>query len=115
MMNRRKVLGMTGLEISWEGASGKKYNYWIHKIDATFEDSPGNYIYAKETRPGYWRPVYIGQTSSLADCLADLEKETCAKRHGATHIHAHTNSEVDTVRISEETNLIKEWNPICNQ
>ena len=62
-------------DISWEGASGKTYNYWVHPIGADFKDEPGNYIYAKETKPQHWRPVYIGQTSSLADRLADHEKE----------------------------------------
>jgi predicted GIY-YIG superfamily endonuclease len=115
MMNSKKEGVMVDPDIYWKGASGERYGYWIHIIGATFEDSPGNYIYAKETRPGYWSPVYIGQTSSLADRLADHENETCAKRNGATHIHTHTSSEVDRVRISEETDLIKVWNPICNQ
>ena len=62
-------------EIYWEGASGKKYDYWIHKIGTTFNDTSGNYIYAKESSPARWRPVYIGETGSLRDRLADHEKE----------------------------------------
>jgi hypothetical protein len=102
-------------DIHWEGSSGKKYGYWIHKIGTTFKDAPGNYIYAKETRPGYWRQVYIGQTSSLAERLADHEKEACAKRNGATHIHAHTSSDSEQVRRAEETDLIDKWDPVCNK
>ena len=106
---------MAGPDINWEGASGSKYGYWIYKIGTTFKDAPGNYIYAKETRPGYWSPVYIGQTSSLANRLADHEKEACATRNGATHIHAHTGSDSEQVRRAEERDLIDKWDPVCNK
>ncbi len=102
-------------DIYWEGISGKKYGYWIYPIGASFKDEPGNYIYAKETSPNRWRAIYIGQTSSLKDRLADHEKEACAKRNGATHIHAHTSSNSEDVRRSEEEDLIKKWDPPCNK
>jgi len=102
-------------QIYWEGKSGKKYGYWIYPIGTSFKDVPGNYIYAKETEPGKWRPVYIGQTSSLKDRLADHEKEACAKRNGATHVHTHTSSDSETVRKVEETDLVLMWKPVCNE
>ena len=101
-------------DIQWEGASGTKYGYWIDPIGTAFKDEPGNYIYAKETSPDHWAPVYIGQTSSLEDRLADHEKEECAARHGATHIHAHTKSAGKAARLAEESDLIENWNPVCN-
>ena len=101
-------------EIYWEGASGRKYGYWIHKIGTTFKDTPGNYIYSQESSPNRWRPVYIGETGSLRDRLADHEKERCATRNGATHIHAHTSSNDAPTRRAEESDLIKKWNPVCN-
>lgn len=76
---------MSAPDIYWSGESGKEYGYWIHKIGTSFKDEQVNYIYAKETEPGRWRPMYVGQTSSLADRLADHEKEACAKPNGATH------------------------------
>jgi hypothetical protein len=102
-------------DIYWKGKSGAKYGYWIHPIGTEFKDAPGNYIYAKETEPRKWRPVYIGQTSSLRDRLADHEKESCAKRNGAMHIHAHTSSNSEDTRRSEESDLISKWNPACNE
>ena len=105
---------MATADIQWEGASGKKYGYWIYKIGTTFKDEPGNYIYAKESSPNRWRPVYIGETGSLRDRLADHEKEDCATRNGATHIHAHTSSNDVSVRRAEESDLIEKWNPVCN-
>lgn len=105
---------MPGPDINWEGASGRTYGYWIYPIGTVFKDEPGNYIYAKETQPGYWHPLYIGQTSSLAQRLANHEKEACARTNGATHVHAHTSSADDTVRRTVESDLIGKWNPVCN-
>lgn len=105
---------MADPDIYWEGVSGAQYSYWIYPIGARFKDEPGNYIYAKQVQPGRWRPVYIGQTSSLQDRLADHEKEACAKRNGATHVHAHTSSGDEAKRRSEEEDLIAKWSPACN-
>ena len=81
-------------DIKWEGASGTTYDYWICPIGENLKDEPGNYIYAEETTPRSWRPVYIGQTSSLSERLDDHEKEACATRNSATHIHTHTTPSV---------------------
>ena len=78
-----------------------------------FKDSPGNYVFAKEVSPGQWSPVYIGQTNSLKTRLGNHEKEACAKRNGATHIHAHT-SGGEEARLKEEKDLITRWKPTCN-
>lgn len=99
--------------ILWPGKSGIKYTYWIYKLGASFKDEGGNYIFAKETNPGSWTPVYIGQTDNLDKRLEDHEKYPCAIRNGATHIHAHLNSKKED-RLAEETDLIQGWNPVCN-
>ncbi len=101
-------------DIKWQGASGATYGYWIYKIGTKFKDELGNYIYAKEVEPRQWRPLYIGQTSSLAERLADHEKEACAERNGATHVHAHTTAGGEVKRRAEETDLIRKWAPDCN-
>ena len=105
---------MSTPDIHWEGQIGK-YGYWIHPIGTAFKDEPGNYMYATESRPGYWRPVYIGQTESLRDRLADHEREWCARRNGATHIHAHVTTAGELARRTEETDLIRKWSPVCNR
>ena len=101
-------------EIYWEGKSRAKYGYWIHSIGTEFTDAAGNYIYAKQTQPGHWSPVYIGQTTRLRDRLADHEKEACALRNGATHIHTHTTPGGEAERLNEESDLIDIWSPVCN-
>lgn len=105
---------MSDPDIHWEGQSGKSYGYWIAPIDASFKDVPGNYIFAKETKPNQWRAVYIGQAESLKERLSNHEKEPCARRNGATHIHNHTNSAGENARRAEETDLIRKWSPVCN-
>ena len=88
--------------------------YWIYPIDTGFtNDDGGNYIFAKETSPNKWAPQYIGQTSNLKQRLEDHEKETCARRNSATHIHVHLNS-TEIARLSEEKDLIDAWYPVCN-
>ena len=99
--------------IDWEGLSGQRYTYGIYPISETFKAAAGNYIFAKETAPGRFRPIYIGQTENLNERLENHHKESCARRHGATHIHAHLNS-VKADRLREERDLIAMWNPVCN-
>jgi hypothetical protein len=103
------------LIIMWHGLSGKEYKYWIYPIGTSFKEEPGNYIFAKETKPGHWSPCYIGQTENLDQRLGYHEKETCAKRNGATHIHTHLTSGGETVRRAEERDLLQKWKPPCNE
>ena len=100
--------------IDWPGQSGKTYRYWIYPIGTSFKEVGGNYIFAKEARPGSWIPVYVGQSKNLNQRLENHEKEACAKRNGATHIHAHKNDS-EAARLAEEKDLIAKWKPVCNE
>ena len=53
------------LTIMWSGASGQKYKYWIYPIGSSFKPVAGNYIFARETEPSMWAPIYIGETDNL--------------------------------------------------
>ena len=106
---------MSAKTIEWPGKSGKNYKYWIYEIGESLKDAPGNYIFAKESSPGNWTPVYIGETGSLADRLPDHEKLPCVSRNGGTHVHAHLSSADDDVRRREEADLIARWDPPCNK
>lgn len=97
---------------NWPGKSGCVYTYEVYPIGTSFRDVAGNYIYAKQVG-SQWQPCYIGQTNSLQTRIANHEKEACAKRHGATHLHVKvTPSERDS--LAEEADLIRLWNPPCN-
>jgi excinuclease UvrABC nuclease subunit len=106
---------MSERTIHWRGASGYRYKYWIVPINAVLKDAPGNYIYAKETSPGQWKALYVGQTSSLRHRLASHEKELSATRRGATHIHVHLSSQNAAARESEEADLIAHYSPPLNE
>lgn len=99
--------------IDWSGASGKKYRHWIYPLGASLNAKAGNYIFAKEVKPNEWAPVYVGQTGDLSERFDHHHKLDCAKRKGATHIHAHNNANKSD-RLNEETDLIRKWNPSCN-
>jgi hypothetical protein len=98
---------------NWVGKSGKTYTYCVYPLGTSFKEEPGNYIYAKEISPGRWVAKYIGQTKNLNQRLGGHEKEACAKRNGATHIHAHISADEQT-RLAEERDLIQANNPPCN-
>lgn len=98
----------------WPGFSGKEYQYWIYPIGTTFKEVPGTYIFAIETGPGKWLPCYIGQTKNLDQRLENHEREACAKRNGATHIHVHVIEEDEDARLFEVQDLILRWRPPCN-
>lgn len=101
--------------VTWQGQSGKQYDYWVYPISTTFKDEPGNYIYAKRNAAGEWQAVYIGQTSSLSQRLASHEKEESIIRRGrATHILAHLSTS-SLARRMEERDLISCYRPPFNE
>lgn len=101
--------------VSWTGASGQTYQYEVYPLGTQLKEEAGNYIFAKPGAGGGWSACYIGQTSNLNQRLGDHEKEACARRNGATHIHAHLNAGGETVRRAEEADLIRKWRPPCNE
>jgi hypothetical protein len=100
--------------IDWKGRSGSTYHYWIYRFWPNLKASPGNYIFARQTQPGYWLPVYIGQSGNLAERFDQHHKIEAARRQGATHIHVHLNSGGEQARRDEEADLIAAWRPPCN-
>jgi excinuclease UvrABC nuclease subunit len=107
-------MATTSTKCNWAGKSGKTYEYHVYELGFSFAaNQPGNYIFAKLNASGQWVPQYIGQTKDLKNRLGDHEKEACAKRNGATHIHAHLNP-TEAARLAEEKDLIECYNPPCN-
>ena len=97
----------------WKGYSGRTYEYTVYGLDTSWNAVSGNYIFARRVEGG-WRAVYIGQSGDLADRIPDHEVWDCARRNGATHIHAHSNSNGEAARKAEEADLIKKTQPPCN-
>ena len=100
--------------ILWEGQSGEKYKYYIYRLDATHNAVPANYIFAKETRPSFWKPIYIGETEDISERFDYHHKIDCIRREGATPIYTHKSSEDKKVRCAEESDLVSKCKPPCN-
>ena len=103
---------MSRPDIYWVGESGRKYGYWIHPIDSQFRKIAGNIIFAKQTENGEWVPLYIGEVRNFDEGLSPHEMEVCAKKNGATHVHAHFSSPEAYVRKAEVADLIAQWQPM---
>jgi hypothetical protein len=106
---------MSNETIIWEGRSGTEYKYWIHPLPPNFREVPGNYIFAKETKPDTFTAIYIGEAGDLSDRFDNHHAMPCIKREGATHIHVHTSSAGEQARRDEESDLIARWSPTCNK
>lgn len=101
--------------ILWRGRSGREYKYSICQIGATFEAVPGNYIFAEETGPGTFLPVYIGQASDLSQPFDQHHPMPCIRRNRAAYVHVRKNDAGDKARLAEASDLIALWDPPCNR
>jgi len=100
--------------INWPGESGKTYKYYIHPLGTQLVAKPGNYAFAKQLTNGNWVSLYFGETQDLDSRFDGHHKIDCAKKNGATHLHAHLNDGSNQVRRDEETDLVRKWKPACN-
>ena len=100
---------------AWPGESGTEYPYQIYPLDAEFRPLPGNYIYAAQNEAGGWVPIYISQTRDLHQRLEGHVHTSDAVANGATHLHAHYCAAGQATRCGEERDLVKRWQPVCNE
>jgi len=101
--------------VLWRGFSRKEYRYWIYPIGTAFEKGPGNYVFAKETRPTFWAPVYVGETEDLSTRFDNHEKLPCIMHNNATHLHIHAGSSSKYVRMEEKADITLKYDPPCNK
>jgi len=106
---------MADNEILLEGGSGTEYKYWIHRLPQSFKAFAGNYIFAKETKPGKYTPIYIGEAEDLSVCFDDHHAMSRIEKAGATHILAHTTTLGFLTRRDEQIDLIDKYDPACNK
>jgi hypothetical protein len=92
--------------VTWTGASGAAYIYYIYPNPPNFSDpsQDGNYIYAKIVN-NLWVPIYIGQGCLQDRCCANHHKAICITEKGATHVHAHIVA-AEASRLAEEADLL---------
>lgn len=102
------------LKIYWKDKSGTSHRFWIYPRGTKFnEPCPGIYIYARETSPHKWIPIYIGQTENVNVRLTNHEQQECVDQNGATHIHVSIITN-EKSRFTIEKDLIEQWKPVCN-
>ena len=101
-------------QIYWKDKSGTSHRFWIYPPGTKFnEPCPGIYIYARETSPHKWIPIYIGQTENVNVRLTNHEQQERVDQNGATHIHVSIITD-DKSRPAIEKDLIQQWKPVCN-
>lgn len=102
------------LLIYWKDKSGTSHRFWIYPRGTKFnEPCPGIYIYARETSPHKWIPIYIGQAENVNVRLTNHEQQECVDENGATHIHVSIVTG-EKSRLAIEKDLIQQWKPVCN-
>ena len=102
---------MTSGTQTWEGQSGNAYEFEVYAASTSFNDVSAVYIFARDNGTT-WTPLYIGETGELGTRISGHEKWPCATQNGVTHIHVHRVAAADRMRV--ETDLIRRWDPVCN-
>lgn len=101
----------------WQGASGRKYHFWIYplrRIPTWIEHYSGNYIFA---RPRHYvadqrEPFYIGEKGDT-DRFDNHEKLGPALALGATELHVCLTARSRWERLDIETDLrTAYWTPL---
>ena len=100
--------------IYWKDKTGIEHRFWIYPRGTKFtEPCPGIYIYARETSPHKWIPIYIEQTQNVNARLTNNQQRECVEQNDATHIHVSIITD-EKSRSTLEKDLIEQWKPVCN-
>lgn len=96
-------------KVSWTGASGKQYSYWVYELPASLNSGQdGNYIYTR-IENNTWTPIYVGEGDLSERTNIDGHHQSqCLRNKGATHVHAHLNSS-ERDRLAEEDDLLANY------
>lgn len=105
--------------VTFEGQSGRQYEFRIYTLDTPFKALGGVYgmlhRYSKPDGNGYYaNPIYFGETGDLSSRFDNHHRQACFNRNGVNCIAVHLDGDSPS-RLSKETDLIRRWNPTCNQ
>jgi hypothetical protein len=103
--------------IIWSGKTGVMYRYWLANVGAAFEDTPGNFMLLRETVPGQYTPLYIGEAESLEHALNSIDAGpgvAAALEAGATKVCSHATAGGEIGRRIEARDLIAAYDPPVN-
>jgi len=97
------------------GQSGKEYKYWIYALDDKFGSTPANYVFVREVEPGWFEPIYIGQTKDIhREIFENLPRWQCILKNRPTRLCVHRSRNNELERLAEVNDLIQRYRPDCN-
>jgi hypothetical protein len=104
--------------VTWKGVSGTTYDFQCHLIGLHYKPRPGVYIFCRESTPGQWPALYIGEAEDFDARIGSQ----CATHHKwdrvvaarATHICTLVVSGGKAARVAVETDLRHFYNPPLN-
>ena len=67
-------------EVVFIGNSGHYYPFMFYPLETDLPDKGAVYICAR-IQQGNIKPLYIGQTDTLMNCIQNHEKWACIRRH----------------------------------
>lgn len=100
-----------------QGKSGEEYAFEIYPTGQEFYAVGAVYAvtrqYVNEKGTYTHHVIYIGQTEDLSTRFDNHHKADCFKEHEANRICTHRDDDDDS-RLAKEDDLIKQYNPDCN-
>ena len=114
MPNNKGTLMTNNETITAKGASGAAYTFYVYPWGTTFKKLGGVYlVLRKSVQNGKYDVLYIGQTGDLSERFDNHHKKSCFDRNGKTHIAIKLEAS-ESKRLYIESDLIKNYNPPCN-
>ena len=98
--------------VTLKGASDRSYDVDVYPWGTSFKAVGAVYTVLKRSGTNS-SILYIGQTGDLSDRFDYHHKRPCFDRNGKTHIGIHLES-AESRRIDIETDLVRNYSPICN-
>lgn len=95
------------------GATKRSYGFQVYTWGTNFNRAGAVYAVLKQTSPGRYQVIYIGQTGDLSQRFNDHHKQGCFDRNGKTHIGVYPEP-TESKRFDVETDLVRNYNPTCN-
>ena len=93
------------------GVSERAYIFRLYPVSTALPDKAAVYIYVA-VKPGFYTPLYIGQTDTLNRCVMDLRAWHCVNRHFVNAIGVHFEEDLEK-RVQIMRDLMKKHYPIC--
>lgn len=100
-------------KVTVSGKSGVTHEFEVYRWGTTFNSVGGLYLVLKKQPTGKYGLLYVGQTGDLSERFDNHHKQTSFDRHGKTHI-AVKGEGAEKKRLSIESDLIQNYQPVCN-